>query len=224
MLGSQEASKVEGVGDPAVDTVTAFNFLCSAIIWLDVTASVSTGHAPQLLSIHSHALSVTSRVNLETSMACQNWAVASFGRIAALYEHKSCMLQDGHQGGKEEDEYKRITYDIGQELYGALADNCLGNLHISHSNLSASHSQSFNAERLITRIFGLAALIYLALVVKDMGANTVTAAKEVMALLQTLPAELMHAVILPRTYCLSCVVPYSWALSAFPYACGFGCI
>lgn len=65
------------------------------VIWLDIIASVTTGTAPRLLSLHPFALSPGSQIQLENIMGCQDWPMIQIARIAALHEYKYQALQDG---------------------------------------------------------------------------------------------------------------------------------
>ena len=57
------------------ENVTSFKFLSGVIIWLDILDCITSGIAPGLLTLHSHALSPGSHIRMETIIGSSNWAI-----------------------------------------------------------------------------------------------------------------------------------------------------
>jgi len=186
----------EGTSPP--EEVGIFLFLFGVAIWLDILSSFTKGKSPSLLLFHPHAISCTSAIQLENIMGCKNWAILQLGRISALHENRTEALR---QGCFNTAEFEFRADVIRQALRSGLAEDSLSALDISSSPHFATPNISNPDIYIITRLFTLAALILLHLVVhgyqlqaQEMRSLIVDA----MAILRTrMPAYLMHAIICP---------------------------
>ncbi|CAL3962325.1 unnamed protein product [Diplocarpon coronariae] len=173
--------------------LASFKFLSGVILWLDILETVTTGKEPCLLSIHPHALNPKSHIRLESIIGCSNWPIVQIGRIAALYERKvralrNCCLDEGLHADVE---------SIRRELQYGLTEQTLACLAVSHEAL-APHNSVRHRQALITRLFALAASIYLDLVVHGFQQGAANSVTEAMTILRSnMPSELLHTVIFP---------------------------
>ena len=212
------------------ENVTSFKFLSGVIIWLDLLDCITSGKAPGLLTIHSHALSPGSHIRMETIIGSSNWVIlqivsvatmnivipfiASFwtpstmnanlsyfdqARIAALHEKKVQLLQTGCFGCEtQRAEFDRNVDEIRHELQCGLTEQALLCLQV-HSEPVAPADTSLHNQAIVTRLFALAASIYLYLVVQGSHQEAGPLAEEAMIILRTqMPRDLMHVIIFPR--------------------------
>ncbi|KAK0119006.1 hypothetical protein ONS96_012077 [Cadophora gregata f. sp. sojae] len=181
------------------EKVTSFKFLSGVIIWLDILDCITSGKAPSLLPLHSHALSPRSHIRLETIIGSSNWAILQIGRIAALYENKVQLLQTGCMGSENgSTPFDRKVDDIRHELQRGLTEQALLCLQV-HSKPAAPADTSLHNQACVTRLFALAASIYLYLVVQGSRQETCPLAEEAMMILRTqMPRDIMHVIIFPR--------------------------
>lgn len=188
----------EGLSSP--EDAGIFTFLSGVIIWLDVVSCITSGKSPRLLSFHQHAVSCSSAIKLENIIGVKNWAIFLIGRIAALHENRTQAMQQGHFDAME---FERRTNEIKQELEHALAEYSLASLEIpSLSNYASSVEPALNPDiNIITRVFTLAASIYLYLVVHgyqlEVGGVSSIIGEAMMILRTKMPAHLMNAIICP---------------------------
>ena len=109
-------------------------------------------------------------------------------------------MQQGHFDAME---FERRTNEIKQELEHALAEYSLASLEIpSLSNYASSVEPALNPDiNIITRVFTLAASIYLYLVVHgyqlEVGGVSSIIGEAMMILRTKMPAHLMNAIICP---------------------------
>ncbi|KAH9219080.1 fungal-specific transcription factor domain-containing protein [Leptodontidium sp. 2 PMI_412] len=184
-------------GTPNED-VAAFKFLCGVVIWLDILDSIKTGKSPSLLTIHSHALSSDSHLKLETIIGSQNWAILQVGHIAALHENKMLSLQSGNlETANGRAEFDKRVDEIRLELECGLTEQGLSCLQV-YSESALPDNAAAHVQAIITRLFALAASIYLYLVVQGSHQETGPLADQAMMLLRTqMPRDLMHVIIFP---------------------------
>ncbi|PVH88372.1 hypothetical protein DL98DRAFT_403861 [Cadophora sp. DSE1049] len=180
------------------ENVTSFKFLCGVIIWLDILDSITSGKSPCLLNLHSHALSPSSHIKLEAIIGSSNWAILQIGRIVALHENKVQLLQTGCLGSESgRAEFDQKVDEIRHELQCGLTEQALVCLRV-HSKPVAPADTSLHNQAIVTRLFALAASIYLYLVVQGSHQETGPLAEEAMMILRTqMPRDLMHVIIFP---------------------------
>ncbi|KAG4437455.1 hypothetical protein IFR05_007060 [Cadophora sp. M221] len=180
------------------ENVAAFKFLCGVVLWLDILDSIKTGKSPSLLTLHSHALSSDSHLKLETIIGSQNWAIVQIGRIAALHESKILSLQSGYlETANGRAEFDKRVDEIRFELECGLTEQGLSCLQV-YSESPPHVNAAAHIQAIITRLFALAASIYLYLVVQGSYKETDLLADQAMMLLRTqMPRDLMHVVVFP---------------------------
>ncbi|KAH7417142.1 fungal-specific transcription factor domain-containing protein [Cadophora sp. MPI-SDFR-AT-0126] len=180
------------------ENVTSFKFLCGVSIWLDILDSITFGNSPYLLTLHSHALGPGSHIKLEAIIGSSNWAILQIGRIAALHENKVQLLQAGClESQSERAEFDQKVDEIRYELQCGLTEQALFCLQV-HSKPVALADTSLHNQALVTRLFALAASIYLYLVVQGSHEETGPLAQEAMIILRTqMPRDMMHVIIFP---------------------------
>ncbi|KAG4426794.1 hypothetical protein IFR04_000225 [Cadophora malorum] len=180
------------------ENVTSFKFLSGVIIWLDLLDCITSGKAPGLLTIHSHALSPGSHIRMETIIGSSNWVILQIARIAALHEKKVQLLQTGCFGCEtQRAEFDRNVDEIRHELQCGLTEQALLCLQV-HSEPVAPADTSLHNQAIVTRLFALAASIYLYLVVQGSHQEAGPLAEEAMIILRTqMPRDLMHVIIFP---------------------------
>jgi hypothetical protein len=139
-----------------------FIFLCGVTIWLDVLSCITSGKSPRLLEFHQHAVSCTSAIKLENIMGCKNWGILQIGRIAALHHDRTQAFQ---QCAPDTADLESRADDIKQTLRNGLAECSFASLEISSQTNFAFDPPQCPELYIITRIFTLAATVYLYLVV-----------------------------------------------------------
>jgi hypothetical protein len=77
----------------AAKHVTAFRFMGSTVLWLDLVDSITTGTVPRLSSKYSTLLGAESPNQVEDVMGCQNLVLMQLGRISILHGTASGALQ-----------------------------------------------------------------------------------------------------------------------------------
>lgn len=181
----------------AAEQVTNFRFLTGATIWLDITSSITTGIAPQLLPWHSTIIASNSQTKLEDIMGCQNWVMLQVGRIAAL--HERCAQAAG-RGDFNCTEFHQIAFDITLSIQDGLTQAALEGFGISENELAGMVDTIPKEHTLVTHIFALMASTYLHLVIHgfqelEVLDNTITKA---MSILQAeLTRRLLPALVAP---------------------------
>lgn len=186
----------EGRSPP--EEVGIFLFLSGVTVWLDVVFSITTGKSPRLLSFHPHAVSFSSAIKLENIMGCKNCTILQIGRISALHEYKIQSLQ---QGCFNTADFEGRAQTIREELRSGLTEYSLAALELSSQSTFATPNLGNPDIYIITRLFTLAASLYLYLVVRGYQLETqevhslVTEA--MMILRMKMPAHLMHVIICP---------------------------
>jgi hypothetical protein len=175
-----------------------FLFLAGVTVWLDVLSTITTGESPRLLSFHPHAISCASAIKLENIMGCKNWTILQLGHISALHAYKIQMIQ---QRCFDHDDFEARADKIRQELQFGLAQFSISALELSAHFNPATPGSSNPDVFIITRMFTLAASIYLYLVVRGYQLQTQemrSLVAEAMMILQTkIPAHSLHVLICP---------------------------
>lgn len=182
---------------PTSEDDVASRFLWGVVIWLDIISCITTGKPPQLQSVHNDAISPHSPIQLEYIMGCKNWAMIQIARIAVLQEDK---MKATHDGIFDPTDFEKRADVIRRELRNWLTQGFLGNLRISNTDPQVSHP-AMPSTTLVTRIFTLAAFIYLHVIVSGFQLQTDelnTTIWEAMTLLRTqFPAASMHTIVCP---------------------------
>ena len=131
-------------------------------------------------------------------MGCKNWAILQISRISALHEYRVQTLQ---QGCFNTAEFQGRAEDIQEELQSALTEFSLASLELSSQSGFAAPSPLEPEVYIITRLFTLAASLYLYLVVRGYQLETQEIRSlmiESMLILRTkMPGHLMHVIICP---------------------------
>lgn len=185
--------------EPAVaEEVVNFRFLCGTTIWLDITASITAGTAPQLLPYHPSTITSTkAQIKLEDIMGCRNWVMLQIGRIAELHELKTQAVRHGQFDCTE---FKQTTCDIGAEIQRGLTQATPEGFGISEDGLAGMLNTKSDPRILVTRIFAHMASIYLHMVALgfeelDILENIIS---ETMEVLQTqVPKNILPALVCP---------------------------
>ncbi|KAK6068437.1 C6 transcription factor [Seiridium cupressi] len=151
---------------------SALVFFVSLLLFIDIVASTALGTSPALQSYHSSLFSPQAdekfRLQLESVLGCQNWALVAIGNISALCAWK----RDAKQGGNfSVFSLVKLADPISKALEKGLEDLNIGPASslpkkTSTSRLEAYYSRhdraidhSFTTN--ITRIWAHAAIIYL---------------------------------------------------------------
>lgn len=191
-LSINELEQTLGEGLVTEDIATS-RFLYGILTWLDILSSVTGGKPPRLLPFHSQLIAPTSAIKLEDIIGVKNWVVVQIGMIATLHEWKMRALEIGGLQARDlEEKAERIRVVIRD----GLAADCLETLGITDVHMPAIYHPL-----LITRLFALAASVYLHLVVYGFETSSLAldaTMHEAMGLLRDhMPRTLMHAVIFP---------------------------
>jgi hypothetical protein len=190
---------------PPSEEQMIFRFLCGVLLWLDILSSITTGKSPRLQSFHSHATTSGPHIDLKSIMGCKNWAMIQIGRVAALQEYKTQALQ---HACLDTVDFEVRADGIRQELLRGLTEESLSSLGISHADHTTSTISVITPQMLITRVWALAASIYLHLVVHGFQLETQelnSIFTEAMMILRTeITPDLMIAIICPL-YIIGCV-------------------
>lgn len=197
-LFDEQETLVIQPGRSPPEEAAIFIFLSGVTVWLDVLSCITSGKSPRLLEFHPHAVSCTSAIKLGNIMGCENWGILQIGRIAALHYDQTQALQ---QGTLNTTDLESRADDIKQTLRNGLAEYSLASLEISSGpNLAFDQPRSPELY-IITRIFTLAASIYLYLVVHGYQLETYeirSIVGEAMTILRSkMPTNLMNAIICP---------------------------
>lgn len=149
--------------DPVVvEEVVSFRFLGGALIWLDITSSITLGTSPYLLPHHFSVLASNSLTKLEDIMGCKNWVMLQIGRITALHEYKAQALQQEYFDCTK---FKQTASDISREINHGLTEEALEDINISERDLTTIFNTASDSHTPITHIFAYMAFIYLHLVI-----------------------------------------------------------
>lgn len=141
-----------------VEEVAAFRFLTGTIVWLDITASVTAGTTPRLISIHDRVFAPNSQIRLEEIMGCNHWVLVAISRISSLQEMKTRGLV---QGSFDCTKFEQTANELRTGICYSLAQLDSEGLNGSKHGLSASPT---TPARVITPVFARMAAIYLHLV------------------------------------------------------------
>ena len=183
--------------EPVVrEEVVIFRFLTAAIVWLDITSSITAGTAPRLLE-YQFCVASNSQTKLEDIIGCKNWVMLQISRIAALYEQKTQAVQ---QGRFDCTEFEQTVDDISKEIQCSLTQGTLEECNISGRDSSTMLETISDPPTHITRIFAYMASIYLHLVTYGYQKLEIldTTISGAMRLLQTeISAQLLPALIPP---------------------------
>ena len=192
-----EKTLVIDEGRSSPEEAGIFLFLSGVIIWLDVLSSITTGKSPCLLSYHLHAVSCTSAIKLENIMGCQNWTMFQIGQISSLHDFK-CQALEGDC--LDAAEFDRRANAIRHALDLGLAEYTLSTIELSSQTNVAITTVSNPEIYLVTRLFTLAASIYLDLVVQgyELEAQEPRSVAEALLIFQTkVPSHLMQVIVYP---------------------------
>jgi hypothetical protein len=181
------------VGHDSVVTeeVATFRFLIASMSWLDIISTVTAGSAPKLQLYHFRDLAASSQTKLENIMGCENPVMVQIGRISALHERRTQVLQ---QGQLDCSEFQQTATSITEEIQRGLTLSGLGNLDVCGPQHAAESTT------IVTRMFSFMAFIYLHVVTfgfqeLEFVEDTISAA---LGLLQSrFPASLLPAVVAP---------------------------
>lgn len=192
VISANELEQTYGEGLVTEDVAT-FRFLCGILVWLDILSSVTGGKIPRLYAFQSQLISATSGIKLEDIIGVKNWVVVQIGTVSALHEWKMHGLGFGALQARDlEEKAERIR----EVIRDGLAADCLESLGITDAHVPAIYNPL-----LITRLFALAASVYLHLVVYGFGTSSPAleaTMREAMGLLREhMPMDLMHAVVFP---------------------------
>jgi hypothetical protein len=180
----------EGV---VTEDVATFRFLSAILFWLDILSCVTTGKTPRLLAFHGSLIDPDSGTQLEEIIGCKNWVVREIGRIATLHEWKMTGLLHGQLTAMDLEEKAEQIRGV---INTGLAGDCMENLGVPDIHIPAIYHPM-----LITRVFALAASVYLHLVVYgfETESDTLNATMtEAMLILRThMPNELLNAIVFP---------------------------
>ena len=181
------------------EEVAIFAFLSGVTIWLDTVSCITSGDSPRLLLFHPHAVACNSAIKLENIMGCQNCVVLQLAKIAALHDYKTQGLKGGCLDIAK---FKDRAENIRQELHSVVTELSLVSLEVSSvPHASPTDPPLHQDVYLITRIFALAASIYLHLIVYGYQLETPevrsTIADAMMILRMKMPVNLMNAIICP---------------------------
>lgn len=177
--------------------VATFRFVSGALIWLDVTSSVTAGTIPLLLRYHPSVLASNSQTKLEDIMGCKNWVMLQIGRIAALQEHKTPALQQGHF---DYSKFEQTVNDISREIQSGLTQTALEGFNISDNGSAAIFNKMSDQTSLVTHIFTYMAIVYLHLVTlgfQELDAIDATISEAMEALQTQIPIHLLPALVCP---------------------------
>ncbi|RFU32369.1 hypothetical protein B7463_g3968, partial [Scytalidium lignicola] len=180
-----------------VEEVVNFRFLAGTIIWLDITSSITAGTRPHLLPYHSFVIASNSQTKLEDIMGCKNWVMLQIGRIAALHEHKTQALQQGHF---DRPEFEQSVDDISREIQCGFTQGALEGFDISECDSTTTLNTISDPLMFVTHIFAYMASLYLHLVAHGFGELEVlnTAISGAMRMLQTrISMHLLPALVCP---------------------------
>jgi C6 transcription factor Pro1 len=185
---------------------SALAFFVSLLLFVDIVASTSLITPPALQNYHHRLLSSNGeekcRVQLETVVGCQNWALVAIGNISALCAWKRDAKQSGTFSVVE---LVSLAGPISQALEeGLVSLNDVGPAR-SQSKMGASslegyyrrHDRAIDHTSIanVTRVWGYAAKIYLSVTLSGWQANsadTQACIAKILSLLQTIesPAQL----------------------------------
>ncbi|KAG6038684.1 hypothetical protein E4U41_003895 [Claviceps citrina] len=143
---------LEGEAATLCEDVSSMRFTSSAVLWLDIVASVTEGVEPKLLDMHGVDLGAGSGIRLEEVMGCQNMVMVQIARISAL---RAAIETDGFYA------YDLEVADIQSALHQAKQQALALMLEEHEPQRRASKPISK-----ITVLFSHAAGIYLHLAVK----------------------------------------------------------
>lgn len=184
---------------------SALVFFVSLLLYIDIVASTSLRTPPVLQNYHHSLLSSHSeencRVQLETVVGCQNWALVAIGNISALCAWKRDAKQSGNFSVFN---LVKLAEPISQALEEGLTSLDIGEprqpIKMSASRLEAYYSRhdraiDHSSIANVTRIWAYAAKIYLSVSVSGWQTNsteTQGSVNKVLSLLQTIesPAQL----------------------------------
>ncbi len=128
------------------------------------------------------------------------------GRIATLYERKIQVIQSGNYENTTA-ELEAEVNDIRRELQYGLTEQAFACLGVTEAEAYSPHHTLSHHQEIITRLFALAASIYLDLVVHGFQREAGELATEAIMILRThMPSDLMHVVIFP------CKFPWSFSI------------
>jgi C6 transcription factor Pro1 len=201
---SEPAKKFLRQEQPVVDNtpsiteeVRGFRFVSGTMIWLDIASSITTGEAPLLLHCHSVILAADSPIQCGDVMGCKNLIMLQIGRIAAHHEQRASALREGRLDCAH---FQQDATDIMQEIWRGLAEEALGDLKLSTSNVMPTPNTMSDPQTLITHIFARMAIVYLHLVAHGFQDSEMMskARSEAMSMIQTqIPTHLLSALVLP---------------------------
>ena len=144
---------------------TAFRFFTGVIFWLDIITCISVGKAPRLLHLHDLCLGPDkSWIQLQNIMGCENWVMVLIGRIAVLHEWKTRAKQNGSLDPLTSASLVEQGNNIQKDLEAGIDDNLerLRQVDMEAERIgNESFPESPDPSSQITRIFSLAATIYL---------------------------------------------------------------
>jgi hypothetical protein len=184
--------------------VMSFRFMGGTIIWLDITASITAGTAPNLRPYHSGVIGSHSQTELKNIMGCKNWVIVQIGRIAALHEHRRRASQMGLFDHADFDE---TANNISKEIESGVAREALEYLDISEESFPEMNDAMAGQTTLVTQIFADTASVYLHLVSHGFQKLEIlgTTVSEAIEMIQyQISRHLLTALVLPL-YLIGCV-------------------
>jgi hypothetical protein len=131
-------------------------------------------------------------------MGCKNWVILQLGQISALHAYRTQTMQ---QLCFDHEDFEDRADKISQELQFGLAQSSISALELSPPFNPTTQGYPNPDLFILTRMFALAASIYLYLVVRGYQLETQemrSLVAEAMMILRTkIPAHLLHVLICP---------------------------
>lgn len=154
---------------------SALRFFTGILLFIDIVSSTALGQPPRLHTYHDNLLGQMhtqyDRIELDTIVGCQNWVLAAIGDISALDAWKK---EAGHAGALSVVDLVRRSESISRALEQGLAqlDRIGADPTLPFDTAAEAYDDSLGlspsthrARITVTKIWALAACIYLSTVV-----------------------------------------------------------